>query len=128
MDSIFVIPQEAGLQGGKMLKPLRGYVLVEQIDDTEVLSSGLVLPETAKDKPIKGVVLEVGDPALLGTGEYQKVGDNVATLTKFVHHELPISVKEGDKVVYKKWSTTDLEEDGKKLSFVAFQDILGVYE
>lgn len=99
-----------------MLKPLRGYVLVEQLDDELKTSSGLVLPETAKDKPIKGVVLAVGESSVI----QGKINDEFVWLQP--------TVKAGDKVVYKRWSTTDLEEDGKKLSFVAFQDILGVYE
>lgn len=102
------------------LRPMRGYVLVEEADDTETRSSGLIMPETAKDKPIKGKVLAVsnlfnfdGDIIILKEG---------ATLTK------EYSNLEGKTVIYKRWSTTDLEEEGKKLSFVAFQDILGVYE
>ena len=94
------------------LKPLRGYILVEQIDDEGTTASGLIMPETAKDKPIKGIVLEVGLPLLGKDGNFPQATE----------------VKVGDKVVYKRWSTTDLEEEGKKLSFVAFGDILGVYE
>ena len=101
---------------GRMLKPLRGYILVEQIDDEGKTASGLIMPETAKDKPIKGIVLDTG-------------GVSWETLKlKLENNWVEDEVKKGDKVVYKRWSTTDLEEDGKKLSFVAFGDILGVYE
>jgi chaperonin GroES len=99
------------------LKPLRGYVLVEQIDDTEVRSSGLVMPETAKDKPMKGVIIEIGNPMLPNL--------SVETNHRF---DTEFEGKVGDKVVFKKWATNDLEEDGKKLAFVKFEDILGVYE
>ena len=101
------------------LIPLRGYILVEQIDDEGKTASGLIMPETAKDKPIKGIVLEVGDTIF----ERVKIGKDFN-----VAEEVQCPVKKGDKVVYKRWSTTDLEENSKKLSFVAFGDILGVYE
>lgn len=103
-----------------MLKPLRGYVLVEQLDDTETTASGLVLPETAKDKPCKGVVLAAADILTLD-GDVLPLKEG-ATLFK------DYSDLEGKKVIYKKWSTNDIEEDGKKLAFVRFDDILGVYE
>ena len=105
------------------LIPLRGYILVEQIDDEGKTSSGLIMPETAKDKPIKGIVLEVGEKALHFEGGVIHLDDGRCKVP-----DEPSQVKKGDKVVYKRWSTTDLEEDGKKLSFVAFADILGVYE
>lgn len=103
-----------------MLKPLRGYVLVEQLQEELTTASGIALPESSKDKPIKGVVLEIGD-ILQFDGDMVIFKEGVTLMN---HYE---SLK-GKKVVYKRWSTTDLEEDGKKLSFVAFQDILGVYE
>lgn len=116
------------------LKPLRGFVLVEQLDEELTTSSGLVLPETAKDKPIKGVVVEVGAGIPSIVQRERKVfpktegvdGMDIESYWEKITEEPPVKV--GDKVVYKKWSTTDLEEDGKKLSFVAFGDILGVYE
>ena len=95
-----------------MIKPARGYILVEQIDDALEAKGGFILPESSKDKPIKGLIVEIGLPIR------NLEGIEIA----------PDNYKVGDKVIYKKWSTTDLEEDGKKLSFVAFGDILGVYE
>lgn len=102
------------------LRPLPGFILVEEIDDTHVHSSGLALPETAKDKPIKGIVLASSDTFLfqgdiVALVEGATLSDNYQDLV-------------GKKVVYKKWATTDLEEEGKKLSFVAYADLLGVYE
>ena len=95
------------------LRPLRGYILVEVIDDTGTTASGLIMPETAKDKPCKGIVLEVGAEMV------RDMPTSTITLSP---------VKKGDKVIFKKWSSTDIEEDGKKLAFVEFKDILGVYE
>jgi chaperonin GroES len=102
------------------LKPLRGYVLIEEIDETEVRASGLVMPETAKDKPMKGVVVASSE-IFTFEGDVVPLKDGV-TLTSCY------SNLEGKKVVFKKWATNDLEEDGKKLAFVRFEDILGVYE
>ena len=106
-----------------MLKPLRGYVLIEQIEDELKTSSGIVLPESSKDKPSKGTVLEVGDPILRFEGGVRINPDTTCTIPD--QHP---DVEKGDKVVFKKWSVTDLEEDGKKLAFVKFEDILGKYE
>lgn len=112
------------------LKPLRGYCLIEQIDDTEVRASGIVMPETAKDKPMKGVVLEVGEGIMVHPGVIKNVGSGSTQGIVVESHPTYLNspVKEGDKVVFKKWATNDLEEDGKKLAFVKFEDILGVYE
>ena len=106
------------------LRPLRGYILVEQIDDEGKTTSGLIMPETAKDKPIKGIVLSMGADA----HECSGMCNPKRNLHYVWKDEQQPQVKVGDKVVYKRWSTTDLEENGKKLSFVAFGDILGVYE
>ena len=100
------------------LRPLRGYCLVEQIDDEGKTLSGLIMPETAKDKPIKGIVLAVGSDTI----------EELKLIKDFPRLKYYREVKTGQKVVYKRWSTTDLEENSKKLSFVSFQDILGVYE
>ena len=102
-----------------MLKPLRGFILVEVIDDTGTTASGLIMPETAKDKPQKGIVIEVGEPII-----YFSAGIFEGKITPQEHAQ----VKKGDKVIFKKWSSTDIEEDGKKLAFVEFKDCLGVYE
>lgn len=108
-----------------MIKPLRGYILVEQLDEELKTSSGIALPESTKDKPIKGIVLNFGETqcncvpkGYVGTFMHKDTCDQLKKN----------DFKVGDKVIYKRWTTTDLEEDGKKLSFVAFQDVLGVYE
>ena len=91
-----------------MLRPARGYVLIEPIQDTEKTSAGVYLPEQAKEKPMKGKILFIGLP----TKDYPNTPDF-----------------EGDDVVYyKKWGNEEVKEDGKEYIFVKFEDILGVYE
>ena len=104
-----------------MLKPTRGYVLVEQLDDELKTASGIALPESTKDKPQKGIVVEVGEDS------YESEIYPSGVPTKVIRSRKS-DFNLGDKVVFKRWSTTDLEEDGKKLAFVKFEDILGRYE
>ena len=111
------------------LKPLRGYILVEQVEDELKTSSGIALPESSKDKPSKGIVLDISSivsNCAQCNLEYQGKGLSHILGTNCGWLESPVS--KGDKVVFKKWSVTDLEEDGKKLAFVKFEDILGKYE
>jgi chaperonin GroES len=91
------------------LKPLRGYVLVEQIDDTGTTASGLVMPETAKDKPMKGRIIAIGA---------------VPTSLK---DELPYvwEVQKDQVVIFKKWGGQDIDD---KLKLVRFDELMGVYE
>lgn len=108
-----------------MINPLRGYCLVEQLEDDLKTASGIALPESIKDKPIKGIVLTVGHLSL----EQEKlVKQAELVIPDITTVEKIFKIRAGDKVIYKRWSTTDFEEGGKKLSFVAFSDILGVYE
>ena len=86
---------------------------MEQLDDELTTKGGFVLPESSKDKPIKGTIIAIGVEIPVN-----------ANMTWDISEDLKV----GDRVVFKKWSTTDFEEDGKKLAFVAFGDILGVYE
>lgn len=90
------------------LKPLRGYILVEEIDETSTRPSGLVMPDTAKDKPCKGKVLAVGLPPYAGKED--------------IPYEWEIKVEE--IVVFKKWGGQDIEE---KLKLVGFNELMGVY-
>ena len=82
------------------LEPLEGYVLVEVIDEQGVRESGFVEPESSKEKPAKGRVINVAKDAPVGTG---------------------------DIIVFKRWQGQDIREDGKDLKFVEFKHIMGVY-
>jgi len=93
------------------LKPLSDRVIVRQSEAEEKTASGIVLPDTAKEKPTKGKVIAVGPG---------KTDDNG------VRH--PLNVKAGDTVVYGKYSGTDVEVDGQKFVILRESDLLGVLE
>jgi len=93
------------------LKPLGNRVVVEPVEQEEVTASGLVLPETAKEKPQQGVILAAGP------GERDDDGDYIA-----------MDVKVGDKVLFAKYAGTELKLDGKKLLILRETDILGIIE
>lgn len=89
------------------LKPLGNRVVVEPTEQEEVTAGGIVLPETAKEKPQKGTVLSVGP------GERDDQG-------KFI----PLDVAVGDAILFAKYSGTEIKIDGKKLLILRESDIL----
>ena len=93
------------------LKPLGDRVVVEPIEQEEVTAGGIVLPETAKEKPQKGTVLAVGP------GDRDEDGDRI-----------PMDVKEGDTVLFAKYSGTEIKMDGKKLLILRESDILAILQ
>jgi chaperonin GroES len=93
----------------KDIKPLSDRVLVEPLDKEEVTPSGIVLPETAKEKPQEGVVLAVGPGRLLDNGE-----------------RAVMEVKAKDRVLYAKYAGTELKRDDKKYLILSEKDILAV--
>lgn len=93
------------------LKPLGNRVVVEPIEQEEVTAGGIVLPETAKEKPQQGVILAVGP------GARDEDGDRIA-----------MDVAVGDKVLYAKYSGTEIKVDGKKLLILREEDILAIIE
>jgi chaperonin GroES len=92
------------------IKPLFDQVLIEPQDKEEVTASGIVIPDTAKEKPSRGKVLAVG------TG--------LTTEGK----QIEIPVKPGDIVIYKKWGGHEVKVDGKELLLVEAKDIMAVVE
>jgi len=90
-------------------KPLGGRVLVEPIEQEEVTAGGIVLPETAKEKPQQGKVLAAGP------GERNDKGERVA-----------MDVKVGDVILFAKYSGTEVKIDGKKLLIMRESDLLGI--
>jgi chaperonin GroES len=93
------------------LKPLGSRVVVEPIEQEEVTPGGIVLPETAKEKPQKGTVLSVGD------GDRDDNGKRI-----------PMDVKVGDTVLYAKYSGTEIKLDSKKLLILRESDVLAILE
>ena len=93
------------------LKPLGGRVIVEPIEQEEMTAGGIILPETAKEKPQEGKILAAGP------GDRDEDGERI-----------PMEVQVGDKVLYAKYSGTEVKMDGKKLLILRESDILAVLE
>ena len=93
------------------LKPLGGRVIVEPNEQEDITAGGIILPETAKEKPQEGKILASGP------GERDEDGKRIA-----------MEVKVGDKVLYAKYSGTEVKVDGKKLLILRESDILAVVE
>ena len=93
------------------LKPLGGRVIVEPIEQEETTTGGIILPETAKEKPQEGNVLAAG------SGDRNDKGERV-----------PMDLKVGDKVLFAKYSSTEVKVDGRKLLIMRESDVLAVVE
>lgn len=93
----------------KDVKPLADRVLVEPLEQEETTPSGLVLPDTAKEKPQEGKVLAVGPGRLLDSGE-----------------RAPMEVKANDRVLFAKYAGTEIKKDDKKYLLLSEKDILAV--
>jgi chaperonin GroES len=100
------------MAGKLKLKPLGGRVIIEAIEQEEMTAGGIILPETAKEKPQEGKVLAVGP----GERE-EKTGARI-----------PMEVKVGDKVLFAKYSGTEVKMDGKKLLILPERDLLAVVD
>ncbi|MBK6795121.1 MAG: co-chaperone GroES [Anaerolineales bacterium] len=90
-------------------KPLGSRVLIEPVEQEEITASGIILPETAKEKPQQGKVLAAGP------GDRNEKGERVA-----------MDVKVGDLILFAKYSGTEVKMDGKKLLILRESDILGI--
>jgi len=91
------------------LKPLGSRVVIEPIEQEEITAGGIVLPETAKEKPQQGIVLSVGP------GDRDEDGKRI-----------PMDLSVGDKVLFAKYSGTEIKMDGKKLLILRESDILAI--
>ena len=101
-----------------MIKPTKGYCLIEPLEADEVSAGGVLLPERVKDMPQKGKVLAMGDDYNeVSTGTY---GGKYNTGLK--------PCKVGDIVIFKRFVDNRIKEEGKELLLVRFEDILGVIE
>jgi chaperonin GroES len=92
-------------------KPLGSRVVVEPMEQEEITAGGIVLPETAKEKPQKGTVLAIGP------GDRDDDGKRI-----------PMDVKVGDVVLYAKYAGTEVKVDGKKLLILKESDVLAIVE
>ncbi len=89
--------------------PLHDRVLVERVESDEKTSGGLIIPDSAKEKPAEGLVVAVG------AGLKDEDGDRIA-----------MDVKEGDKILFGKWSGTEVTLEGKELLIMKESDIMGI--
>ncbi|HEX9858332.1 MAG TPA: co-chaperone GroES [Paracoccaceae bacterium] len=90
-------------------KPLHDRVLVRRIEGEEKTKGGLIIPDTAKEKPAEGEVISTGEGARKDSGEL-----------------IPVGVKAGDRVLFGKWSGTEVTIDGTELLIMKESDILGI--
>ncbi|MFH2103441.1 MAG: co-chaperone GroES [Chloroflexota bacterium] len=91
------------------LKPLASRVVVEPLEQEEITAGGIVLPETAKEKPQQGMALSVGPGDRDENGKY-----------------IPMDIAVGDKVLFAKYSGTEIKIEGKKLLILRESDILAI--
>ena len=92
-------------------RPLHDRVVVRRLDAEEKTSGGIIIPDTAREKPMEGEILAVGPGARDETGKL-----------------VPLDVKAGDKILFGKWSGTEVKLDGEELLIMKESDILGVLE
>ena len=90
------------------LKPLGDRLIVQAIEEEETTASGILLPDTAKEKPQKGKVVAVGEGAWDEDGEKRR----------------PLDVAEGDEVLYSKYGGTEIKVDGEDLLVLRESDVL----
>ena len=92
-------------------RPLHDRVLVRRIEETEKTAGGIIIPDTAKEKPQEGEVISVGAGA---------IGDD--------NERVALDVKAGDRILFGKWSGTEVKVDGEDLLIMKESDILGIID
>ena len=92
-------------------KPLHDRVVVERLDSDEKTAGGIIIPDSAQEKPMQGKILAAGNGARDDSGKLQ-----------------PLDVKEGDTILFGKWSGTEVKIDGKDLLIMKESDIMGIVQ
>jgi chaperonin GroES len=92
-------------------RPLHDRVLIRRIEQEAKTAGGIIIPDTAKEKPMEGEVIAVGPGARDETGKLQ-----------------PLDVKAGDRVLFGKWSGTEVRLDGEDLMVMKESDLMGIIE
>jgi len=93
------------------VKPLHDRIIVRRLEEEEKTKGGIIIPDTAKEKPIEGKVIAVG------TGKMKKDGT-----------KLPLEVKKGDRILFAKYSGTEVKVDGEEHLIMKEEDVLAVME
>jgi len=91
------------------IKPLHDHILVERIEAENKTKGGIIIPDTAQEKPMEGKIIAVGE------GAYDNNGKRVA-----------LDVKVGNRVLFKKWGGTEVKIDGKELIILKEVDVLAI--
>ena len=92
-------------------KPLHDRVLIRRIEDNERTVGGIIIPDTAKEKPMEGEVIAVGTGTRTEDGRVQ-----------------PLDVKKGDRILFGKWTGTEVKIDGEELLIMKESDIMGIID
>ena len=90
-------------------RPLHDRVVIQRVEEEEKSKGGIIIPDTAKEKPMEGKVIAVGPGARGEDGKIQ-----------------PLDVKKGDRVLFGKWSGTEVKLDGEELIIMKESDLMGV--
>jgi chaperonin GroES len=93
------------------LRPLHDRVIIKRLEEEKVSAGGIVIPDSAAEKPIRGEVIAAGNGKILEDGKVR-----------------PIAVKKGDKVLFGKYSGTEVKVDGDELLVMREEDIMAVIE
>jgi chaperonin GroES len=93
------------------LRPLQDRIIVKRLEEETMTAGGIFIPETAKEKPMKGEVIAVGNGKKTEDGKI-----------------LPVDVKKGDKVLFGKYAGTEIKIDGQEYLIMREDDILGIME
>ncbi len=92
-------------------RPLHDRVVVKRVEEEGKTKGGIIIPDTAKEKPMEGEVVSVGDGARTEDGKIQ-----------------PMAVKAGDRILFGKWSGTEIKLDGAELMIMKESDLMGIIE
>ncbi|MDD3553421.1 MAG: co-chaperone GroES [Deltaproteobacteria bacterium] len=93
------------------IRPLNDRILVKRLEEKEVTKGGIIIPDTAKEKPIEGKVVAVGKGKMLENGSVK-----------------PLDVKEGDRILFGKYSGTEIKIEGEEFLMMREDDVLGIIE
>jgi len=93
------------------VKPLQDRVIVKRIDEEETTKGGIIIPDTAKEKPIEGKIVAVGSGKILESGK-----------------KSPLEVKKGDRVLFGKYAGTEIKVEGEEYLIMREDDIVAIVE
>jgi chaperonin GroES len=92
------------------IQPLHDRVIVKRVEEEETTKGGIIIPDTAKEKPMEGIVVAVGSGKIEGEGK----------------KKVPLEVKEGDRVLFSKYAGTEIKIDGEEHLIMKEEDIIAI--